>query len=327
MAIDQPTVISRAGWNADSKYLNWAPEFYPAKKIIVHHTADNITATGTQAYYAKLVRSIYYYHAVTRGWGDIAYNFLIDPLGNIYEGRYSDNDPSSPSGEDVYGNGVIGGHTSGYNTGTVGIAVLGTYSNSDISAAARASLERLLAWEAKKNGIDPIGSDPYYNPFNAGSTIQTWNITGHRDYGSTDCPGTTFYKTLPTIRQDVLQLAGDITTPTPSPTYIALTVSPSSPTAEQQVTITATLIEESSRTRLSGQTVSFATSGIATDPMSLGTATTDSNGVASLQTTLTTAGMHWVTARLRPRHGYHASRFDDVCRSQRQSRRSLGYPG
>ena len=161
---------------------------------------------GTQESYAKLVRSIYYYHAVTRGWGDIAYNFLIDPLGNIYEGRYSDNDPSSPSGEDVYGNGVIGGHTYGYNTGTVGIAVLGTYSNSDISAAARASLEKLLAWEAKKNGIDPTGSDPYYNPFNASSTIQTWNITGHRDYGSTDCPGTTFYKTLPAIRQDVCSL-------------------------------------------------------------------------------------------------------------------------
>ena len=300
VGIDRPEVISRAGWNADPKYLNWAPEFYPAKKIIVHHTADNITTTGTQAHYAKLVRSIYYYHAVTRGWGDIAYNFLIDPLGNIYEGRYSDDDPSSPSGEDVYGNGVIGGHTSGYNTGTVGISVLGTYSNSDISAAARASLEKLLAWEAKKNGIDPIGSDPYYNPFNPGSTIQAWNITGHRDYGSTECPGTTFYKTLPAIRQEVLQLAGDITPPTPSPTYIELTVSPSSPTAEQQVTITATLLEESSRMRLSGQTVSFATSGIAGDPTPLGTATTDFNGIASLRTTLTAAGIRWVTARFDP---------------------------
>lgn len=300
VAVDQPTVISRAGWNANPAYLNWAPQFYPAKKLVVHHTADNINTNETQEYYAKLVRSIYYYHAVTQGWGDIAYNFLIDPLGNIYEGRYSDNDNNSPSGEDIYGNGVTGGHTFGYNTGTVGIAVLGTYTNQDISAAARASLEKLLAWEAKKNGIDPTGSDPYYNPFNTSSTIQTGNIAGHRDYGSTNCPGTTFYNTLPTIRQDVLTLTGAVTKPTPSPTYIELVASPSSPTTEQQVTITATLIEELPRTPLSGQTVSFATSGIATDPTSLGMAITDFNGVASVQTTLTTAGMHWVTASFAP---------------------------
>jgi hypothetical protein len=296
VAVDQPTVISRAGWNADSAYLNWAPQFYPTKKFIVHHTADNISTNGTQEYYAKLVRSIYYYHAVTQGWGDIAYNFLIDPLGNIYEGRYSDNDNNSLGGEDIYGNGVTGGHASGYNTGTVGIAVLGTYTNQDISAAARASLEKLLAWEAKKNGIDPAGSDPYFNPFNARSTIQAWNIAGHRDYSSTDCPGTAFYNTLPTIRQDVSNLTGAVTTPTLSPTYLELAASPSSPTTEQQVTITATLIEELSRMPLSGQTVSFAAGGIATDPTSLGTAITDSNGVASVQTTLTTVGMHWVTA-------------------------------
>ena len=300
VAVDRPTVISRAGWNADSTILNWAPQFYPAKKLIVHHTADNITTNGTQDYYAKLVRSIYYYHAVTQGWGDIAYNFLIDPLGNIYEGRYSDNDNNSPSGEDIYGDGVTGGHTYGYNTGTVGIAVLGTYTSQDISAAARASLEKLLAWEAKKNGIDPTGSDPYYTPFNTSSTIRTWNIAGHRDYRSTDCPGTTFYNTLPTIRQDVFNLTGAVTTPTPSPTYIELAASPSSPTTGQQVTITATLIEESSRTPLSGQTVSFAASGIATDPTPLGTTITDSNGVASVQTTLTTVGMHWVSASFDP---------------------------
>jgi hypothetical protein len=296
---DQPTVISRAGWNADPAILDWAPQFYPTKKLIVHHTADNISRDGTQQYYAKLVRSIYYYHAVTQGWGDIAYNFLIDPLGNIYEGRYSGND-NSRSGEDFFGNGVTGGHTAGYNTGTVGIAVLGTYTDQDISAAARASLEKLLAWEAKKNGIDPLGSDPYYNPFNSSSTIQTWNIAGHRDYGSTSCPGTAFYKTLPTIRAEVAKLTGAVAKPAPSPTYIELAAFPSSPTAGQEVTIAATLIEASSRTPLPGQTVSFAVGGIATDSTSLGTAITDSTGVASVLTTVTGVGSHWVTASFDP---------------------------
>lgn len=297
---DQPTIISRAAWGASSAYLNWAPEFYPAGKLIVHHTAENISVNGTPDYYARLVRSIYYYHAVTRDWGDIAYNFLIDPLGNVYEGRYSDNDSTSPAGEDSYGNGVIGGHAQGYNTGTIGIALLGTYSSQNISTAARASLERLLAWSAKKNGIDPTGSDPYHNPFNASSTIQTWNIAGHRDYRSTDCPGTKLYGALPAIRQTVLNLTGPVTKPTPSPTYLKISVSPSSPSADQQVTITATLIEQSSRRPLPSRTITFVGSGIATGQASLGAAVTDSSGVASVQTKLTAAGMRWVAARFDP---------------------------
>ena len=324
---DQPTIISRAAWGASSAYLNWAPEFYPAGKLIVHHTAENISVNGTPDYYARLVRSIYYYHAVTRDWGDIAYNFLIDPLGNVYEGRYSDNDSTSPAGEDSYGNGVIGGHAQGYNTGTIGIALLGTYSSQNISTAARASLERLLAWSAKKNGIDPTGSDPYHNPFNASSTIQTWNIAGHRDYRSTDCPGTKLYGALPAIRQTVLNLTGPVTKPTPSPTYLKISVSPSSPSADQQVTITATLIEQSSRRPLPSRTITFVGSGIATGQASLGAAVTDSSGVASVQTKLTAAGMRWVAARLRPRRRHDSSRLDDDHPSRCGSRRPLGDRG
>jgi len=296
----QPAVISRGGWGANPAYLSWAPRFYPANKVIVHHTADGAITDGTQESYARLVRSIYYYHAVTRDWGDIAYNFLIDPLGNIYEGRYSDSDENTPMGEDAYGNGVVGGHTYNYNTATVGIAVLGTYVSQDISAAARASVEELLAYVVKRHGIDPTGSGPYYSPFNTNSTIQTWNIAGHRDYGSTDCPGQAFYTTLPIIRQDIFNLTGPITAPTPSPTYLRLAMSPSSPVIGQEVTVSATLVEESSRKPVSGQTVSFASGGMATDQTPLGAAKTDANGVATVQMTFAAVGMRWVTADFDP---------------------------
>jgi len=299
-AVGQPEIISRAGWGANLAHLNWAPRFYPAEKVIVHHTADGAVTDGTQAGYARLIRSIYYYHAVTRDWGDIAYNFLIDPLGNIYEGRYSDGDPGTPMGEDAYGNGVTGGHTYNYNTGTVGIAVLGTYNTVDISAAARASLEELLAYVAKRHGIDPLGFGPYSSAFNTSSTVQTWNITGHRDYGSTDCPGDAFYNSLPTIRQAVSGLTGPVAAPTPSPTYLRLTMTPSAPVVGQQVTVSATLMDESSRTPVSGRTVSFATGGIATAQTSVGTANTDASGVASITMAFTAAGMRWVTADFDP---------------------------
>ena len=99
----------------------------------------------------------------------------------------------------------------------MGIAVLGTYSSKDISPAARASLDALLVWVVTRHGIDPLGFGPYHSPANTASTLKTWSITGHRDYGSTDCPGQAFYKTLPVIRQEVFDLTGSVMAPTPSP--------------------------------------------------------------------------------------------------------------
>ena len=52
--------------------------------MIIHHTVTQ----HQEADPAATVRAIYYYHAVTQGWGDIGYNFLVDLHGNVYEGRY-----------------------------------------------------------------------------------------------------------------------------------------------------------------------------------------------------------------------------------------------
>jgi hypothetical protein len=35
----------------------------------------------------EYLSGVYRYHTVTNWRGDIGYNFLIDPFGNIYEGR------------------------------------------------------------------------------------------------------------------------------------------------------------------------------------------------------------------------------------------------
>lgn len=206
----QPVVISRAGWGADESLRFdstgkeiWPPAFYPVQKVIVHHTATQNNDPDP----AATIRSIYYYHAITQGWGDIGYNFLIDEAGNVYEGRYSRQyaPGESPTGEDVSGNGVTAAHAQGYNSGTVGIALLGTLTNQDATAAARSALEHLIAWIDSSHGIDPQGSSLYTNPV-SGLQATFPNIAGHRDVGATECPGGTFYATLPTIRSDVANL-------------------------------------------------------------------------------------------------------------------------
>ena len=235
-ATAEPSILSRGGWGADPAYMTWAPQFYPTKKLVVHHTATSDNYTDRAGAEAQ-IRSIYYYHSVTQDWGDIGYNFLIDKFGTIYEGRYSrDYAGANPTGDDATGRGVTGAHTAGWNSGTVGVALLGTLTTHDATPAARDALTRLLAWEASRNGIDPEATEAFVNPV-SGAAITSPNIAGHRDYAATACPGDTFYPTLPAIRRDVAAL---IAGSTPAPD----TTPPSQPTAltavpgRTQVTLT-----------------------------------------------------------------------------------------
>lgn len=184
----QPGIISRAQWGANEAYMQWDPE-YPwdanhaatvgkVKKIIVHHTVTSNSDPDP----AATVRSIYYYHAVSLGWGDIGYNFLIDRNGGIYEGRYG-------------GNGVIGGHALTWNPGSVGIAALGNYAEGKITPQMYNAFVELMAWKSNLNRVDPWGND-YMNG------TYTPNYLGHRDVGQTACPGDYLYAHLNGFRND-----------------------------------------------------------------------------------------------------------------------------
>ena len=81
---------------------------------IVHHTAGRNDYTRAEA--AAIVKGIQLFHVQGNGWNDIGYNFLVDRFGTIYEGRFGGVDRN-----------VVGAHALGFNTGSVGIALLGTY--------------------------------------------------------------------------------------------------------------------------------------------------------------------------------------------------------
>ncbi|MDP8905533.1 MAG: N-acetylmuramoyl-L-alanine amidase [Chloroflexota bacterium] len=241
-AVQQPAVISRAGWGADESLRFdssgnelWPPDFHPIQKLIVHHTAGKNGDPNP----AATVRAIYYYHAVTRGWGDIGYNFLIDEAGRVYEGRYSRPYASGeiPTGEDTSKNGVVGAHVAGYNSGTVGIALLGTLTDQDAAPGARAALEQLLAWKAERHAIDPLGSGTYINPV-TGTKRDMANISAHRDLAATECPGGTFYSTFPALRQAVAaRIAGSTTKTVPG----APVLTASTPTSGKGVLLSWTV--------------------------------------------------------------------------------------
>jgi hypothetical protein len=236
-AVAMPAVTSRAGWGCDESLMTWAPAFYPVQKLICHHTATQNNDPDP----AATVRSIYYYHAVTQAWGDIGYNFLVDESGRIYEGRYSRNYAPNqyPTGEDATGRGVTAAHAYQYNSGTVGIALLGTLTNQDATKAARNGLEQMLAWKAATHNIDPRGTNTYTNPVTGVRTTFT-NIAGHSDVNATECPGSTFYPTLPTVRTDVAAMVSNAPSPPPTPSSSPTPTPTPTPTPKPSPTPTPT---------------------------------------------------------------------------------------
>ncbi len=220
-----PAIVTRAGWGADESYRFdaggheiWHPTFFHLQKMIVHHTDGSNSSTN----WAADVRAIYYYHAVTRGYGDIAYNYLIDPLGRLYKGRWSgpagsrNQSLDTPTAEDARAWSVKAAHAYGANSGTIGVALLGTFSAVSPTAAARAELAALFAWKSWRHGIDPTAWSTYTNP-ESGDQWFTANIGGHRDYVATDCPGDVLYGQLPAIRGAVAAALEDWSGPPGAP--------------------------------------------------------------------------------------------------------------
>jgi hypothetical protein len=195
--LQQPPVVSRAGWGADESYRFdaygeiWPPEYQKVEHVIIHHTATPNDVDGPTQ-----VRSIYYYHAVERGWGDIGYNYLVDRNGTIYLGR-------------IGGPNVVGGHAYKYSYGSSGIGTIGTYSVVDATEAAQAALVALSAWIGRN--LQPNGKATFYEVANCPT------ICGHRDVNQSDCPGDQLWADLPGIRNAVANLLANTDSPPDDP--------------------------------------------------------------------------------------------------------------
>ncbi|MFK4224322.1 peptidoglycan recognition protein [Streptomyces sp. NPDC019890] len=188
----RPSIITRKGWGADESLRE--KEFAyttTVKAAFVHHTATGNSYTCAQA--PSVLRSIYRYHVVSSGWRDIGYNFAIDKCGNIYEGRAGGVDKA-----------VLGAHTLGFNTDSMGIAVLGTYSLSTPPAAAVTAIAKLTAWKLGLFGADPSGkvvlTSGGSGKYAKGVKVSFNVISGHRDGYITECPGARLYSKLGTVR-------------------------------------------------------------------------------------------------------------------------------
>jgi peptidoglycan hydrolase-like protein with peptidoglycan-binding domain len=116
--------------------------------------------TPAESKVPAILRSIQSFHMGSRGWSDIAYNYVVDPYGNVYEAR------GMAAASGAFGDADGNAHY-------VAICYLGG-SGDAFTAAARKSIHDLTAYLRAEHKV--------------GSAVK-----GHRDFKSTDCPGDVIY--------------------------------------------------------------------------------------------------------------------------------------
>ncbi len=128
------------------------------ERLTIHHTAVVLDTNSAAPARARQHQA---YHQEL-GWPDLAYHFLVDANGHVYEGRPVD---------------AVGDTATDYDpTGHFLVSCEGHFDNQDVPAAQLAALIDILAWAAQEFGVSPE------------------TIRGHRDLASTTCPGDALYR-------------------------------------------------------------------------------------------------------------------------------------
>lgn len=172
VGIKQPSIDYTDAWGARAPTgtpttISGSPQF-----IVVHHavTANTTDYSIAQAYrHARQVQDIHQ----GQNWIDTGYNFVISRGGFITEGRHGSLDA-------LYGGNsfIQGAHASGVNTVSIGFCLEGNYeAASSVPGAQWWALGALVDYARSQYGI-------------------SGQVYGHRDHGSTACPGTAVYNRL-----------------------------------------------------------------------------------------------------------------------------------
>ncbi|MGI9023771.1 MAG: RICIN domain-containing protein [Acidimicrobiales bacterium] len=200
-AATQPAIVSRAAWGADESYRSLnsgygcasASYAQSVELAVVHHTASPTNYTPADS--APYMRVIYDFHTHTNEWCDIGYNFVVDRFGTVFEGRFGGTNRA-----------VVGAHALNFNTGSTGVALLGTFGTDAVPSPMYNGLRSLLAWKLSIHGVNPSA----VISFN-GRTLPT--VVGHRDVNATDCPGNMPHSLLPRLRNDLAGAAAPLPAP------------------------------------------------------------------------------------------------------------------
>ncbi|XP_020805185.1 peptidoglycan-recognition protein LE [Drosophila serrata] len=156
------SIVPRHSWLAQNPMEEPQNLQLPVKYVVILHTATE--SSEKRAINVRLIRDMQCFHIESRGWNDIAYNFLIGCDGNIYEGR---------------GWHTVGAHTLGYNKLSLGISFIGCFMRELPTADALNMCRNLLARGVQEGHIAP-----------------DYRLICHCQCNSTESPGKRLYEEI-----------------------------------------------------------------------------------------------------------------------------------
>lgn len=149
----------RDEWTSVAPRLNLLKPMTYIDRLTIHHSGVDVASDSATSAVVSRLGGIMNEH-LERSYGDVGYHFLVDFSGGVWEGR-------SLSYE--------GAHVSGQNEANVGILLVGNFEKQEPSEAQRTSLIRLVSAVRDLCGI------------------KQHRVYGHRDLGSSVCPGGKLY--------------------------------------------------------------------------------------------------------------------------------------
>ena len=192
---DGAPVIPRSEWGAALPPKGPLHPETDVRILVVHHSVDPAAVYQSDAV-PGILRQFYGFHTgAAKGWSDIAYNFLIDRFGRIWEGR-----TGSLAGP------IAGDATGGSQGFDQKCCFIGDFSTSAPTPEALAGMGAILGALGRRHHIDlgPGATATFTsrgsNKKPPGTKVTTPTISGHRDLSSTACPGNAGYAALPDLR-------------------------------------------------------------------------------------------------------------------------------
>lgn len=151
-------IIPRTSWAKGAPIGSRMDPMKPVRRITIHHTAIPSLTIRNRTDAAQMIESVRKGHITRSGepFGDIGYHYVVDPLGNVWEGRSLK---------------WQGAHVAKQNENNLGIVCLGNFESERPTAAQVASLNRFVVAQMRR--------------FNVALT----QVRTHREMAATACPG------------------------------------------------------------------------------------------------------------------------------------------
>lgn len=172
------TILPRSAWQPRPERRNQINPMGRVYRLTIHHSAMTLDSTSTIDA-AGVIQRIQRNHLDREGWADIAYHFMIDPAGRIWQAR------------DTRWQGAHAGGNN--NRGNLGICLLGNFvpgrAGQPPTPAQVRTLRAFTAQLCREHGI----SAP--------------QIYTHREMGATECPGAQLQVVVNRMRREMAALA------------------------------------------------------------------------------------------------------------------------